>query len=68
MSVGDVVGPQRRPSWSYYLTATNSPEPTWNFKGQFLVSRTGRVSVPTSDLEGDIARLLDEKEEEEGEL
>ena len=35
-------------------------EPTWNFSGKFLVGRTGAVSVPSANVEADIAALLDQ--------
>ena len=61
MDIGDVTGPNARPSWKFfYENAEGAHEPTWNFKGKFLVSRSGKVEVPT-DLENDIQRLLGEK-------
>ena len=61
MSIDDVVGENARPSWKHFYSSTNAPEPTWNFKGQFLVSRSGNVIVPSADLEGDIKKLLEEE-------
>jgi glutathione peroxidase-family protein len=60
MSTGDVKGDSARESWRFFYQETDAQEPTWNFKGKFLVSKDGKVSVPGSDLEGDIQKLLNE--------
>ena len=60
MEIGDIVGEYARPSWKFFYDQTGAKEPTWNFKGKFLVSRDGKVEVP-NDLESDIQRLLGEK-------
>lgn len=61
MSIGDVVGPSARPSWSFFYSQTGAPEPTWNFKGKFLVSRSGKVMATGSNVEQDIVDLLNEE-------
>mmetsp|Transcript_32829 Transcript_32829/g.79817 ORF Transcript_32829/g.79817 Transcript_32829/m.79817 type:complete len:87 (+) Transcript_32829:507-767(+) len=45
--------------WRYFLEKTGASDPLWNFRGKFLVSKTGEVTVPT-DLEKDIERLIEE--------
>ena len=64
MSVGDVAGEAARDSWKLMYATTGAAEPTWNFKGKFLVSRTGEITVPGDDVEADIVRLLNEGGEE----
>ena len=58
MSVGDVVGPDARESWKLFYEKTGAAEPTWNFKGKWLVSKTGEIIEAGSDVEGDIEKLL----------
>jgi glutathione peroxidase len=60
MAIGDVKGPNASEAWKFFYQETGASEPTWNFKGKFLVSRKGVVSAPSNDLEGDIQRLLNE--------
>ena len=38
---------------------TGASDPTWNFRGKFLVSKTGQVSVP-KDVEAEIEALMKE--------
>ena len=47
--------------------ATGSGPITWNFKGLFLVSRSGVVSVPGKNVEADVHMLLAEEVEADGE-
>ena len=63
MNIGDVAGPNARPSWKFFYDQTGASEPTWNFKGKFLVDRNGKVSVPSSNVEADIVALLDQQPE-----
>ena len=53
-------GDEAPPVWKYLRDITGSSDPSWNFKGKYLVSKTGEVSVPT-DLEKDIANLMEEE-------
>ena len=61
MSIGEIKGANARESWRFFYHETGATEPTWNFKGKFLVSKTGKVVVPGNDLEGDIRKLLEEQ-------
>jgi glutathione peroxidase-family protein len=63
MNIGDVAGTNARPSWKFFYDQTGASEPTWNFKGKFLVDRNGKVSVPSSNVEADIVALLDQQPE-----
>ncbi len=64
MKLGNVTGDGAPDVWKFFKAETGAADPTWNFKGKFLVSKTGSVSVPT-DLEKDIEALMEEEEEEE---
>ena len=50
-----------RPVFRHCLEATGSEAITWNFRGLFLVSRSGVVSVPGKNVEADIHMLLAEE-------
>lgn len=61
VKLGHVTGPGASEIWKFFMRATRSREPNWNFAGKFLVSKSGRVVLPTNganSLEEDIARLL----------
>ncbi|KAL3926815.1 MAG: hypothetical protein SGBAC_013327, partial [Bacillariaceae sp.] len=57
MQLGKVNGPDASDIWKLMKSETGAPDPTWNFNGKFLISKDGKVSVP-SDLENDIASLM----------
>jgi len=59
MKLGKIKGDSAPEVWKFFKDETGAPDPLWNFKGKFLVSKTGDVSVPT-DLEADIERLVNE--------
>ena len=59
MKLGHVTGPGASEVWKFFMKASGSREPTWNFDGKFLVSKTGEVSLPT-DVEADIEKLMKE--------
>lgn len=56
-SVGNVKAKAARPVWSFLYKATGTSSPSWNFKGKYLVDRTGKVRVP-SNLEAEIKEML----------
>ena len=60
MKLGKIRGPTAPEVWRFFQRETGAADPTWNFKGRFLVSKTGDVTVPT-DLEADIDRLVNEE-------
>jgi glutathione peroxidase len=60
MKLGKIKGETAPEVWKFFKDETGAADPTWNFKGKFLVSKTGEVSVPT-DLEADIERLVKEE-------
>jgi len=60
MKLGKIKGETAPEVWKFFKDETGAPDPTWNFKGKFLVSKTGEVSAPT-DLEADIDRLVGEE-------
>lgn len=59
MGLGSVTGSGASEIWKYFYDSTGAPEPTWNFKSKFLVSKTGVVSV-AKDVEADIEALMKE--------
>jgi glutathione peroxidase-family protein len=60
MKLGKVTGDDGVPDiWKHMREETGAPDPTWNFKGKFLVSKSGQVSVPTN-VESDIEALMSE--------
>lgn len=59
MKLGHVTGPGASEIWKFFMKATSSKEPAWNFDGKFLVSKSGQVILPT-DLEAEIAALVEE--------
>jgi glutathione peroxidase len=66
MQLGKIKGETAPEVWKFFKDETGAPDPTWNFKGKFLVSKTGDVSVPT-DLEVDIESLVKEEYDEDEE-
>lgn len=58
MSKGDVNGPDTRATYEFVRSQTDI-KITWNFKGKFLVSKDGVVSL-TNDPMSDIAALMAE--------
>lgn len=60
LKLGSVVGGTAPEVWKYMRDATGSSDPGWNFDSKYLVSKTGEVSVPTADVEGDIEKLIGE--------
>lgn len=61
MKLGKIKGDTAPEVWKFFKNETGAGDPMWNFKGKFLVSKSGEVSVPT-DLEADIERLVNEGE------
>eukprot|EP00536_Pseudo-nitzschia_multiseries_P011521 jgi/Psemu1/308293/fgenesh1_kg.397_\ len=61
MKLGKIKGETAPEVWKFFKDETGASDPVWNFKGKFLVSKKGEVSVPT-DLEPDIERLINEEE------
>ena len=59
MKLGKIKGDTAPEVWRFFKDETGASDPMWNFKGKFLVSKNGEVSVPT-DLEADIERLMNE--------
>ena len=66
MQLGKIKGETAPEVWKFFKDETGAPDPTWNFKGKFLVNKTGDVSVPT-DLEVDIESLVKEEYDEDEE-
>ena len=64
MKLGNVLGDKAPEVWKFFKAETGAPDPTWNFKGKFLVSKNGSVSVPKK-LEKDIEALMMEEVNEE---
>lgn len=62
MKVGKIKGDSAPEVWKFFQQETGAPDPTWNFKGKFLVSKSGVVSTtePGSAVEDDIAALMEE--------
>ena len=49
-----------RPVFQHCIAASGAGPITWNFKGLFLISRSGVVTVPGKNLEADVHALLAE--------
>lgn len=61
MKVGNIKGDDAPDVWKLFKQETGAPDPTWNFKGKFLVSKSGVVSTTTpASVEEDIAALMEE--------
>lgn len=61
MKVGKVKGDAAPEVWKLMKTETGAKDPTWNFRGKFLVSKTGVVSTTTpGTVENDIEALMKE--------
>jgi glutathione peroxidase-family protein len=60
MKLGKVLGDEAPDVWKSFKQQTGAKDPTWNFNGKFLVSKSGVVSVP-SNVEADIAALMEEE-------
>ena len=59
MKLGKILGNDAPDVWKFFKEQTGAKDPNWNFRGKFLVSKSGVVSVPTN-LEADIAALMEE--------
>ena len=59
LQLGKVKGDDAPQVWKYMKQQTGASDPNWNFRGKFLVSKTGEVSVP-KDVEADIEALMNE--------
>jgi len=62
MKLGCVKGDTASEIWKYMRennSANNSKDPRWNFSSQYLVSKSGKVSIP-NNFEQDIAALMAE--------
>jgi glutathione peroxidase-family protein len=57
MKLGKIKGETAPDVWKFFKDRTGASDPTWNFRGKFLVSKDGNVSVP-DNLEDDIAALM----------
>lgn len=61
MKLGKIKGDTAPEVWKFMKSETKAKDPTWNFKGKFLVSKTGVVSTTTPDtVEEDIEALMEE--------
>ena len=45
MGLGDVKGAEAQLAWRVLYEQTGAAEPTWNFKGKFVVGRDGAVAA-----------------------
>jgi len=57
--LGNVLGDEAPEVWKHMKEESGASDPTWNFNGKFLVSKTGVVSVP-KNVEKDIEALMHE--------
>mmetsp|Transcript_21554 Transcript_21554/g.26456 ORF Transcript_21554/g.26456 Transcript_21554/m.26456 type:complete len:96 (+) Transcript_21554:1320-1607(+) len=62
MKLGKVTGPNASEIWKQMKAESGASDPTWNFNGKFLVSKSGKVSVPRN-VEADIEALMAEDDE-----
>lgn len=65
VKIGNVLGDDAPELWKRLRRATGAPDPTWNFRGKFLVSKTGVASAVSAndDVEERVAALVAEKDE-----
>ena len=61
MRLGSVIGSNAPDVWRYMKEESGATDPTWNFNGKFLVSKSGVVSVP-KNVEKDIEALMAESD------
>ena len=59
MKLGSVTGDGAPEVWKFMKNETGASDPSWNFSSKFLVSKTGKVSVP-NNVEMDIETLMSE--------
>ena len=57
MKLGSVKGAAASELWKYMRDAAGRGDPRWNFSDQYLVSKEGKVNVPTN-VEAEIAALV----------
>jgi glutathione peroxidase-family protein len=60
MKLGNILGDKAPDVWKFFKAETGAKDPTWNFNGKFLVSKTGVVSVPKGNVEAEIEALMKE--------
>jgi len=60
MKLGNVLGDRCPEIWKFLKQQSGAPDPNWNFQGKFLVSKNGIVSTPKTDIEAEIASLVQE--------
>jgi len=61
VKLGKVTGQDVPDLWKFLKAETGAKDPTWNFNGKFLVSKTGVVSITTAgSVESDTEKLMQE--------
>lgn len=61
MKLGKIKGESAPEVWRFFKSESGAKDPTWNFRGKFLVSKSGVVSATTpGTVEDDIATLMEE--------
>ena len=61
MKLGSVKGSSAPEVWQFLKKESGAKDPTWNFRGKFLVSKSGVVtSTSPGSVEDDIAALMKE--------
>lgn len=61
MKLGNILGDDAPAVWKYFKEETGAADPGWNFRGKFLVSKSGVVSVPEGNIEAEIEALMKEE-------
>ena len=59
MKLGSVVGDTAPDLWKCLRESAGAADPGWNFDAKFLMSKDGKVSVP-SDVDAEIEKLISE--------
>jgi len=62
MKLGSVKGTTAPEVWQYMKSETGAADPTWNFSTKYLVSKTGKVSVPKGNVANAIEALMQDEE------
>jgi len=59
MKLGSVKGDTASEIWKFMRDSTDDADPSWNFSTSYLVSKSGKVSIP-ENTEKDIETLMAE--------
>ena len=61
MKLGNILGDDAPEVWKHFKEETGAADPGWNFRGKFLVSKSGEVKASEGDIEAEIEALMKEE-------